>query len=338
MAGPTLQADERLPFMLAYIVRRVLNSAPVLVAVSFITFWGLRLTTDPLLKFRGQHNSATILPIQRHRLGLDKPILVQWWKWFVGALHGDLGVSNRTNNPVWGDLIHHLGTTMHLVVWGTIISALIAISVGVYSAVKQYSIGDYVFTGLSYVGIAMPPFWFALMAIVLLVTWPKVHWNLDQPIFFSIGLHDTDKSGIFNLDYYRHLALPVMTLVVQSIASWSRYMRAAMLDVLGADYIRAARAKGVPRFRVIMSHAFRNALIPLVTVMALDTAFLFGGLIITEKIYSIPGTGAYFLDSLSAGDAPALLGYTLLTAIIVIAANLAADVLYGVLDPRIRLA
>ena len=324
--------------MLTYIIRRILYSVPVLVAVSFVTFWGLRITADPLAKFRNVRNSATIIPIQRNVLGLDKPIVVQWWKWLLRAVQGDLGVSDRTKNPVWGELIHALGTTMHLVIWGTIIAAIVAISVGVYSAVKQYSVGDYTFTGLSYIGIAMPPFWFALMAIVLLVTWPKVHFNLQQPIFYSIGLHSTGESGIFNLDYFRHLALPVMTLVVQSVASWSRYMRASMLDVLGADYVRAARAKGVPRRRVIMSHAFRNALIPLMTVMALDTAFLFGGLIITEKIYSIPGTGSYFLNALSSGDAPALLGYTLLTAVLVIAANLMADVMYGVLDPRIRLS
>ncbi len=324
--------------MLTYIVRRILSSVPVLAVVSFVTFWGLRIAYDPLLKFRSARNAATILPIQRKRLGLDQPIVVQWTKWFGKAVRGDLGVSDRTNNAVWGELMHHMGTTMHLVIWGTVVSAIIAISIGIYSAVKQYSVGDYAFTGLSYIGIAMPPFWFALMAIVALVTWPKVHWNLDQPIFYSIGLHGTGRSGVFNLDYYRHLALPVLTLAVQSIASWSRYMRASMLDVLGADYIRAARAKGVPKRRVVLSHALRNALVPLVTVMALDTAFLVGGLIITEKIYSIPGTGSYFLDSLSAGDAPALLGYTLLTAVIVIAANLVADVLYGVLDPRIRLA
>jgi peptide/nickel transport system permease protein len=129
-----------------------------------------------------------------------------------------------------------------------------------------------------------------------------------------------------------------MTLTVQSIASWSRFERASMLDVLSADYVRTARAKGVPRRKVIFKHAFRNALIPLLTVMALDTAFLFGGLIITEKIFSIPGMGAYFIDALSHGDAPALLGWTVVVATIVILFNLFADLLYSLLDPRIRLS
>jgi peptide/nickel transport system permease protein len=324
--------------MLTYIARRVIYSIPVLVVASFLTFCGLRIAFDPLLKYRSLKDAKSILPVQRARLGLNHPLVVQWWNWFKGAVHGNLGVSERTNNPVLGELIHRLGTTIHLIVWSTLLSAALAIGVGVYSAVKQYSIGDYVFTGISYVGLAMPPFWFGLMAIVLLTTWPVTHFHLSHPIFYSIGLHSEGQGGIFNLDYYRHLALPVLTLTVQSIASWSRFERASMLDVLSADYVRTARAKGVPRRKVIFKHAFRNALIPLLTVMALDTAFLFGGLIITEQIFSIPGMGKYFLDSLASGDAPALLGWTVVTATIVILFNLMADVLYSVLDPRIRLS
>ncbi len=322
--------------MLTYIARRILYSVPVLLVASFLTFWGLRIAFDPLAKFRNSRNAAQILPIHKHELGLDKPIVVQWWDWLVNALHGNLGISQRSNNAVFGELVHKMGTTVHLVFWGTTVSALLAISVGLYSAIKQYSIGDYVFTGASYLGVAMPPFWFGLMAIVLLTTWPVTHFHLHQPIFYSIGLHGTGRSGIFNLDYFRHLALPVATLVVQSVASWSRFERASMLDVLSADYIRTAQAKGVPRRQVIFKHAFRNALIPLVTVMALDTAYLFGGLIITEQIFSISGMGRYFIDSLNHGDAPALLGWMLFTAFFIILFNLVADIMYGVLDPRIR--
>jgi peptide/nickel transport system permease protein len=324
--------------MLAYITRRILYSIPVLLVASFLTFWGLRIAYDPLAKYRNNRNAKQIIPLHKKELGLNHPIVVQWWKWLLQAIHGNLGTSQRTGNAVFGELIHTMGTTMHLVVWGTIVSGIIAIAVGMYGAIKQYSVGDYVFTGLSYLGIAMPPFWFGLMAIVIFVTWPVTHWHLHQPILYSIGLHSTGESGIFNLDYYRHLALPLMTLIVQSVASWSRFERASMLDVLSADYIRTARAKGVPRRTVIWKHAFRNALIPLVTVMALDTAALFGGLIITEQIFAIPGMGRYFIQSLTAGDAPALLGWTLFTAFFIIAFNLFADVAYGALDPRIRLS
>ena len=323
--------------MLTYIARRILYSVPVLVVASFLTFCGMRIAFNPLAKYALSKSAATVIPEQRRRLGLNHPLVIQWWNWFTKAIRGNLGVSERTNNAVLGELIHRLGTTIHLIVWSTLLSAVLAIGVGVYSAVKQYSVGDYIFTGISYVGLAMPPFWFGLMAIVLLTTWPVTQFHLSHPIFYSIGLHDTGKSGI-NLDYFRHLALPVATLTVQSIASWSRFERASMLDVLSADYVRTARAKGVPRRKVIFKHAFRNALIPLLTVMALDTAFLFGGLIITEKIFSIPGMGAYFIDALSHGDAPALLGWTIVVATIVILFNLFADLLYSVLDPRIRLS
>jgi peptide/nickel transport system permease protein len=323
--------------MLTYIARRIMYSVPVLVVASFLTFCGMRIAFNPLAKYALSKSAATVIPQQRKRLGLDHPLVVQWWNWFTKAIRGNLGISERTNNEVLGELIHRLGTTIHLIVWSTLLSAGLAIAVGVYSAVKQYSIGDYIFTGISYVGLAMPPFWFGLMAIVLLVTWPVTQFHLSHPIFYSIGLHSTGESGI-NLDYFRHLALPVLTLTVQSIASWSRFERASMLDVLSADYVRTARAKGVPRRKVIFKHAFRNALIPLLTVMALDTAFLFGGLIITEKIFSIPGMGAYFIDALSHGDAPALLGWTIVVATIVILFNLFADLLYSILDPRIRLS
>jgi peptide/nickel transport system permease protein len=323
--------------MLTYIARRVLYSVPVLVFASFLTFCGMRIAFDPLARFRLSRGAATLIPQQRKRLGLDHPLVVQWWNWFTKAIRGNLGISERTNNGVLGELIHRLGTTMHLIVWSTLLSAALAIGIGVYSAVKQYSVGDYIFTGISYIGLAMPPFWFGLMAIVIFTTWPVTTFHLTHPIFYSIGLHDTGRSGI-NLDYFRHLALPVATLTVQSIASWSRFERASMLDVLSADYVRTARAKGVPRRKVIFKHAFRNALIPLLTVMALDTAFLFGGLIITEKIFSIPGMGAYFIDALSHGDAPALLGWTIVVATIVILFNLFADLLYSILDPRIRLS
>jgi peptide/nickel transport system permease protein len=183
----------------------------------------------------------------------------------------------------------------------------------------------------------MPDFWFALMAIALLVTGPTVWFHLDQPIFYSIGLHSEGVSGL-NLDYFRHLALPVLTLTFTSVAAWSRFLRAEMLGVLNADYVRTARAKGVPQRRVVTRHAFRNALIPFLTVTALDTAFLIGGVIITEKIFSISGMGQGFITALQAGDAPFLLSWFFVTAIAVIGLNLLVDVGYVALDPRIRLS
>ena len=229
-----------------------------------------------------------------------------------------------------------LGYTVQLIFWGILISAFVAIFVGVYSAVRQYSALDYTFTGLSFIGLALPPFWFGLIAIQFLAVGPKQWFNLSEPPFFFVGLHGTGNTGV-NLDYFRHLALPVLTLTVQIIAGWSRFQRASMLDVMSADYIRTARAKGVPRKRVVIRHGLRNALIPLVTVMALDIGALFGGLIITEKIFSIPGMGRLFFDSLIAGDATVLVAWTIVVAFFIVLFNLLADLLYGFLDPRIRL-
>jgi peptide/nickel transport system permease protein len=322
--------------VLTYILRRIIYSIPVLVVASFVVFWGIRTTYDPTAKYANSKDAARVIAEKKKELGLDRSIIAQWWSWFTGFLHGDLGISYRTNDAVSGMLRRALWPSLQLMFFGTIFALVIAIGVGVYSAVKQYSVGDYAFTGISYIGIAMPTFLFGLLAIALFVTLPYTKFHLTEPIFFSVGLHSEGQSG-FNLDYIRHLALPVLTLTVQSVAVWSRFQRASMLDVLNADYVRTARAKGVPQRKVIFRHAFRNALIPLVTVVAIDSAFLVGGLVITEQIFSISGMGRLFLDSLQAGDAPVLLGWFLIVAIFVIAFNLIADLLYSVLDPRIRI-
>jgi peptide/nickel transport system permease protein len=323
--------------VLRYLVRRVLGSIPVLLVASFITFWLVRVAVDPLSKYRHIRDSKRVLAEQRHALGLNHPVVVQWWNWLTGCLHGDFGTSSRTHDSVSSMVRHALWPSVQLLFWATITSVILALALGVYSAIKQYSIGDYFFTGLSYFGLAMPDFFFALLAIGLLVTAPTVWFHLDQPIFYSIGLHNEGVSGI-NLDYFRHLVLPVMTLTLTSVASWSRFHRAEMLNVLNAEYIRTARAKGVGRRQVVMKHAFRNALIPFVTVTVLDTAFLIGGVIIAEKIFSIAGMGQAFLTALQAGDAPFLLAWFLVGAVTVIVFNLVADVAYVALDPRIRLS
>ena len=323
--------------MLRYLVRRILGSIPLLLVASFITFWLVRKAIDPLAKFRHTRDSARVVAEQTKELGLDHPIVVQWWDWLTKFVRGDWGTSSRTGDSVSSMIQHALWPTMQLLFWATIVSVILALALGTYSSVKQYSVGDYLATGISYIGISMPDFFFALLAIGVLTTGLKEWLNLSQPIFYSIGLHSEGQSG-FNLDYLRHLFLPVMVLAFTSVATWSRFHRASMLDVLNADYVRTARAKGVPGRKVIMKHAFRNALIPFVTVTALDTAFLIGGVIIVEQIFSISGMGQAFLSALGAGDAPFLLAWFVLTAIAVIIVNLMTDVFYVVLDPRIRLS
>ncbi len=314
--------------MLNYISRRLLYSIPVLLIASFLLFAFVRSTFDPTARLRASRDK-TAVNRERARLGLDRPVVSQYVTWLNKAVRGDLGESTRTNEQVSSMVTRSMGNTLQLIVWGTLLSALVAVAIGVYSAVRQYSAGDYVFTGLSYIGVAMPPFWFGLIAIELLAV--RFH------VFYSLGLHTGDSTGL-GMDYVRHLVLPVATLCVQIVASWSRFERASMLDVLGADYVRTARAKGVPQRIVIMKHALRNALIPLVTVMSLDIGALFGGLIITEQIFSIGGMGRLFFNALLAGDVYVLEAWMVIVAAFIIGFNLLADVLYGVLDPRIRLA
>ena len=322
--------------MLTYIARRVLYSIPVILLASFLLFAFVRATFDPTAKLRNSREGAAAVSRETKRLGLDKPLVEQYGDWLGKFVQGDWGESERTHDSTSAMISRALGYTVQLIFWGILISAFVAIFVGVYSAVKQYSALDYTFTGLSFIGLALPPFWFGLIAIQFLAVGPKQWFNLTEPPFFFVGLHGTGETGV-NLDYFRHLALPVLTLTVQIVAGWSRFQRASMLDVMSADYIRTARAKGVPRKRVIIRHGLRNALIPLVTVMALDIGALFGGLIITEKIFSIPGMGRLFFDSLVAGDATVLVAWTIVVALFILLFNLLADIFYGFLDPRIRL-
>jgi peptide/nickel transport system permease protein len=233
-------------------------------------------------------------------------------------------------------IVSALWPTVQLILWGVLCAVIVAGFVSIYSAVKQYSWGDHALTALSYVGIALPAFWFGLVLIQLLAVEPRQRLGLEDPPLYFVGLHSPGMSG-FNLDYLRHLVLPVLTLTITLVASWSRFGRASMLDSVSSDYVRTARAKGVPRRRIIVRHAARNSLAPFITVVALDAALLFGGLIVTEQIYSIPGMGRLFLDSLTTGDAFVLMPWMFVVAVAVVVCNLIADVSYALLDPRVRL-
>jgi peptide/nickel transport system permease protein len=235
--------------MLTYAVRRVLYSIPVLLIASFLLFWGVRQTFDPTARLAASKDPQVQVR-ERQRLGLDESIFVQYKEWLQGAVRGDFGQSSASREDVSSMISRAMGNTLQLIIIGAGVSAAIAIGVGVYSAVRQYSKLDYLFTGVSYIGIAMPPFWFGLLLIEFFVV--QNRW------FLSVGLHTGDSTGI-NLDYLRHLALPIATLCVQIVASWSRYQRASMLDALGADYVRTARAKGVPRRKVIFKHALHSS-------------------------------------------------------------------------------
>jgi peptide/nickel transport system permease protein len=319
----------------SYAARRALLSIPVLLVASFVLFAFVRSTFDPTVELQLSRDKTAAARI-RHEQGLDRPLVTQYRSWIGDFVQGDWGESQRTHERVFPMVRRALWNTTQLAFWGVLFAGAIAVVVGVYSAVRQYSVGDYALTGLSFVGLAMPPFWFGLLAIQVFVFWPLDWFDLDGPLVYFVGLHSVGHGGL--ADYARHLVLPVLTLTVQIVASWSRYQRSSMLDALDADYVRTARAKGLTRRRIVIRHALRNALIPLVTVVALDVGAVFGGLVVTESIFSIPGMGRLLIDSIRAGDAPVLLAWVVLTSSLIIAFNLLADVLYAVLDPRIRRA
>jgi peptide/nickel transport system permease protein len=321
--------------VITFITRRVLYSVPVILVASFILFWAVRSTFDPLAKLRQAHDPAVIAR-EIERLGLDRSIPEQYFLWLRSLIVGDWGLSTRTGTPVLPLIGDALWPTLQLAFWGLLVAVLIAGGVSVYSAVRQYSWGDNLLTGASYLGIAMPAFWFGLILIQTFAVWPKEQFGLSEPPLFFIGLQSPGQTGV--LDYIRHLILPVAALMIALVASWSRFGRAAMLDALSSDYVRTARAKGVPRRQVIWRHAVRNSLAPFVTVVALDAAILIGGLVVTEQIFAIPGMGRLFLQSLVAGDVYVLLPWMIVVAVAVVICNLIADIAYAVLDPRVRLS
>jgi peptide/nickel transport system permease protein len=319
--------------MLTYIVRRILYSIPVLIVSSFLSFVFVSEAGDPLAGLRENPRVSQLtlrhLVVQYH---LNKPVIERYWYWVKDVFEHKLGNSLVTFQPIWPDITRTMGHTAQVVLTAEIIALILGVSVGIFSAVKQYSVFDYFFTSLSFLGYAMPTFWLALLLQILFVD-IYLHWHVR--IFYTSGLNNIGQ-GTWSLDRLQHIALPVITLTVISFALYSRYMRASMLDVINTDYVRTARAKGVPERKVIMRHVFRNALIPLTTVSALNFGAVLGGAIITETVFSLDGFGYYFVQKLGQLDVYAVMGYLIVTSTIIIVFNLLADVLYGFLDPRIR--
>lgn len=321
--------------MLSFAVRRLLYSIPVILVGSFILFWAVRSAFDPLVKIRAIRDPEVVAR-ETERLGLDQGIIVQYWRWLTGFLSGDWGTSSRTSGDVLPMIQSALTVTLQLLIWSLIFATIAAVLVGVWSALRQYSPSDYALTGLAYVGLAIPAFWFGLILIQFLAVWPQQLLGWSEPPFYFIGLSSVDEEGSL-LDTARHMVLPILALTVGLVAVWSRFTRTSMLDALSSDYVRTARAKGVPQHRVVINHALRNAWGPLITVIAIDSALLIGGLLVTEQVFSIPGMGRLFLDSLLAGDVFVLMPWMLLVATAVILLNFLADIAHALLDPRVRL-
>ena len=319
--------------MLTYIIRRLLYSIPVLVAASFMIFVFVAKASDPLafLRMQPRVDQATIQKIVE-REHLDENVFVRYGYWAKEAVTDKFGTTLIGDRPIWPDLTRVMKNTAQLVIAAELIAILFAVFIGVYSAVRQYSAFDYTFTTFSFLGLATPVFWLALMLQVLVV---NIFLKYDLRIFYVSNLSSPDPEH-FWLDRAQHLALPIIVLAVASIAQYSRYMRAAMLEVINSDYVRTARAKGVNEQKVIMRHAFRNALIPLTTVVAPNFGVVLGGAVVTETVFSLDGMGLYFITNLIEGDPYPVMAWLMVTAILIVFFNLVADILYGFLDPRVR--
>jgi peptide/nickel transport system permease protein len=315
--------------MIHYLLHRLGQSLVLLVLVSMIGFGMLHLTPGgPLSQFALTPGmSAAALAQISHQMGLDRPLPIQYLEWAGRLLRGDWGRSYRDQQPVLTIIVSHLWATLELMVSSTVLAVIFGTWVGVLGAIRRYSIADYLATIGAMVALSIPTFWFGLVMIYLFAVW--LAW-LPSGDMYTNG----DASL---LDYARHLILPCLVLTLVNVATWSRYMRASMLDVISQDYIRTARAKGVRRRGVLVHHALRNALLPMITVAGLQLPTLLGGALVTETVFTWPGMGRLFLDSIGYRDYPVVMGLLMFSALLVLAGNLLADMLYSVADPRIRL-
>jgi len=322
--------------MLTFVIRRLLYSVVVLVAASFIIFSFVSIVSDPLAFIRMTPDvSEQTLKNLEDRKHLDEPIPVRYLYWVQDAVTNQFGTTTVSDRPILPDLWRVMKNTIQLVVIAELLAIIVAVGIGVYSALRQYSAFDYSATTFSFIGLATPVFWLALMFQVAVV---YVYQWTGHRLFPISNLNSIDPGTGFSfvVDRAHHLVLPVMVLMIASIATYSRYMRASMLEVVNADYVRTARAKGLSEKQVTMKHAFRNALIPLVTLVALNFGGLLAGAVVTETVFALDGMGLYFINALGVGDPYPIMAWLMITATIVVVFNLIADITYGYLDPRVR--
>ena len=331
---------------LAYIAKRLFHLSLIMFGVSVLVFLMLRMIPgDPARLLLGEFASPEELVRLRGQMGLDQSYPVQYGIYLKNILQGDLGNSLRNGAPVVSEIGVRLPATLELAMAAMLIASVLGIAAGVVSAARQYSVFDYGSMFMALVGVSMPIFWLGLMLIYLLsVMFPimpmmgRIGMGNEPEVVSGLMLVDTLLSGEFGdfLDALHHLVLPAFTLATVPMAIIARITRSAMLDVLNKDYVRTARAKGMSEAVVILRHALRNAFLPIVTVLGLNLGLLLGGAVLTETIFSWPGLGRYVVDSLMARDYAAVQGCILIFAALMAGINLIVDLVYALLDPRIR--
>lgn len=314
--------------MSKYIVKRILVAIPVLIGITILDYAIMCLAGSPLEMLQGPRVSEAAVEAKAIALGLDKPFYVQYFVWLGQLLQGNMGYSIKSSQAVSAMIGSHLGPTLLLMGTSLIVGLLIAIPAGIYSAVHQYSAGDYAAVTFSFFGSSIPSFFLALLLIFIFTV--KLNW------LPSSGMTTLGTDGGF-LDVAKHMVMPVIVLAVSIAGRNIRYIRSAVLEILQQDYLRTARAKGIGRFLVINKHALRNALVPIVTVIGMEIPVLFGGAVIVEQVFSWPGLGLMTMSAITARDYPVIMGVCLLSAVVVLAANLVTDILYALVDPTIQL-
>ena len=304
--------------MFQYTVRRLISTIPVLLGISVLLFFMLRaLPGDPAQVIAGEMATQKEVELIRHQLGLDRPTYIQYGHFLWRLMRMDLGKSIKTQNPVITEILPRLQNTVILAVTATLLACLFGIPAGIVAAVRPYTIWDILVTALALFGISMPAFWLGLMLIVIFSV--KLHW-------FPVG----GSSGI------QFLVLPAVTLANMLVATFARNTRSSMMETLNQDYITTARSKGLKEQAIIIRHALKNALIPIVTIIGLQFGMLLGGTVLTETVFSWPGIGRLLVESILARDYPVIQGSILVFALLFILVNLTVDLLYGLIDPRVR--
>lgn len=338
--------------MTAYIIRRLVQAIPLLVVISMLVFGMISLAPGgPMSAFEENPNlTAEDLARLEEQLGLNKPVHERYLAWASRIIVGDWGYSNATRRPVLTEIGERLPNTLQLMLVSFVVTLLIAIPIGIFSAIKQYSLFDHVATFFAFVGQAIPIFWFGLILIIVFNVILKNPVSPSAGFAWSHFLDCRDCAPLmpgggmapYGVDHptlaqrIQHMILPVTMLALFGAGTYTRYMRGQMLEVIHLDYVRTARAKGLPEGKIIWRHAIKNAITPVVTIMALDLPSLFGGALFTETIFSWPGMGRLFFRSAQRVDFPLLMGIVMINAVLIILFNLLADIVYAFLDPRVR--
>ena len=316
--------------MFSYIVRRLLVSIPILFGITVIVFYiASKMPGDAVLAMISTETPQTedLIKLRKGQLGLDLPVHEQYTKWLSQVVQGNLGYSFQSGESVNHVIAARLPATLELMGIALLIAIFLGVTLGVVSALKQYTFIDYLFTFVGFAGISIPEFFLGMVLVY--------GFSLKLGIFPTSGMV-TAGAPFTLLDNLSHVVLPAFALGISRTATFMRYTRASVLEVMNNDYVRTARAKGLSGFTVITRHILSNSMIPVVTVIGMSLPVLFGGSVIMEMIFQWPGIGLMFINAVTGRDSPVIMGYVLLSAMIVLASNLLTDVVYGWLDPRIR--